>query len=57
MLGYMLAMKHNGAVENVQAGFVAVAARWASQHLRKVINCILQNERGIDCVAYMTLYD
>ena len=29
MLRYMLEMKHNGAVENVQAGFVALAARYA----------------------------
>lgn len=31
LLRYMLEMKHNGAVENVQAGFVALAARWAAQ--------------------------
>ena len=29
LLRYMLEMKHNGAVENVQAGFVALAARCA----------------------------
>ena len=35
LLRYMLDMKHNGAVENVQAGFVALAARWAAHALRQ----------------------